>query len=117
MWQLSEPDQAHLHAMYAPIQHARHVLLLASVPRNDLLGHPRVMAIMTDASHHSVYEALYHGKPLFAVPLSLVGRQGGGSDIEGGEVAGVVDRCWQEGGIGKAGGGGQMLGGGRGGGG
>eukprot|EP00195_Chlamydomonas_chlamydogama_P017139 CAMPEP_0202897620 /NCGR_PEP_ID=MMETSP1392-20130828/6338_1 /ASSEMBLY_ACC=CAM_ASM_000868 /TAXON_ID=225041 /ORGANISM="Chlamydomonas chlamydogama, Strain SAG 11-48b" /LENGTH=537 /DNA_ID=CAMNT_0049583305 /DNA_START=16 /DNA_END=1626 /DNA_ORIENTATION=+ len=74
VWHLPATSKAQLLDMYPAIKHARNVMITSSVPRNDLLGHPAVLAIMTDGSIHSIQEAIYHGKPIYAVPLSLEQR-------------------------------------------
>ncbi|XP_066287582.1 UDP-glucuronosyltransferase 2C1-like [Branchiostoma lanceolatum] len=43
--------------------------LMAWLPQNDLLGHPKTRAFVTHAGSNGVYEALYHGVPMVCTPL------------------------------------------------
>jgi glucuronosyltransferase len=39
------------------------------VPQNDLLGHPKLKAFVTQGGYISISEAAYHGVPVVGVPL------------------------------------------------
>ena len=39
------------------------------VNQNDVLGHAAVKAFVTQAGINSMYEAIYHAKPVVSVPL------------------------------------------------
>ncbi|CAH1266747.1 GALNT10 [Branchiostoma lanceolatum] len=43
--------------------------LMAWLPQNDLLGHPKTLAFVTHAGSNGLYEALYHGVPMVCTPL------------------------------------------------
>ncbi|GFR49482.1 hypothetical protein Agub_g11421 [Astrephomene gubernaculifera] len=73
VWQAPEQDIARLRQLYLPLKHARHVLLLPPpLPLGPLLAHPQVVTLVTAASVQSLYQAIYHAKPVVAVPLSAV---------------------------------------------
>ncbi|XP_043099966.1 UDP glucuronosyltransferase 5 family, polypeptide G1 [Puntigrus tetrazona] len=44
-------------------------LLLEWFPQNDLLGHPKARALVTHGGSNGMYEAIYHGLPVLALPL------------------------------------------------
>lgn len=46
-------------------------LILDWIPQNDLLGHPKTKVFMTHGGTNSIYEAIYHGVPMLAIPLML----------------------------------------------
>ena len=48
---------------------APNLRVLTWLPQNDLLGHPAVVAFLSHAGIHSMYEAIYHATPLVVVPL------------------------------------------------
>ncbi|XP_072024393.1 UDP-glucuronosyltransferase 2B31-like [Amphiura filiformis] len=39
------------------------------IPQNDLLGHPQIKAFVYHCGIHGIWEAVYHGVPMVAVPL------------------------------------------------
>ena len=47
----------------------KNVLLQKWVPQNDLLGHDAMRLFITHCGIHSVYETIFHGIPVVAVPL------------------------------------------------
>lgn len=44
-------------------------LLLEWFPQNDLLGHPKTRAFVSHGGTNGIYEAIYHGVPVLALPL------------------------------------------------
>ncbi|PNG99843.1 UDP-glucuronosyltransferase 2B14 [Tetrabaena socialis] len=62
-----EPDIARV---YLPLKHARNVLMLPELPLSELLAHPQVVSLVTAGSVQAIYQAIYHAKPVMAVPLS-----------------------------------------------
>lgn len=45
------------------------VKIVSWAPQNDVLGHPAVKLFVTQAGINSLYEAIYHAKPVVSVPL------------------------------------------------
>ncbi|KAM5271740.1 UDP-glucuronosyltransferase 2B17-like [Ctenodactylus gundi] len=39
------------------------------IPQNDLLGHPKTKVFITHGGANGIYEAIYHGIPMVAIPL------------------------------------------------
>ncbi|KAK3565652.1 hypothetical protein QTP86_013464 [Hemibagrus guttatus] len=46
-------------------------LILDWIPQNDLLGHPKTKVFITHGGTDSIYEAIYHGVLMLAIPLIL----------------------------------------------
>ncbi|XP_026072311.1 UDP glucuronosyltransferase 5 family, polypeptide G1 [Carassius auratus] len=44
-------------------------LLLEWFPQNDLLGHPKTCVFVSHGGTNGIYEAIYHGVPILALPL------------------------------------------------
>ncbi|KAL1271629.1 hypothetical protein QQF64_030645 [Cirrhinus molitorella] len=53
----------------APSTLGNNTLLLEWFPQNDLLGHPKTRAFVSHGGTNGVYEAIYHGVPVLALPL------------------------------------------------
>ena len=53
-----------------PFVIADNMLVRAWLPQQDLLGHPAVKVYLTHGGIHSMYEALWHGKPMVLVPMT-----------------------------------------------
>ena len=47
------------------------VKVMKWLPQNDLLGHPNTRLFITHSGNNGQYEALYHGIPMVAAPLSV----------------------------------------------
>ncbi|XP_053359524.1 UDP-glucuronosyltransferase 2A1-like isoform X2 [Clarias gariepinus] len=50
---------------------SNNTLILDWIPQNDLLGHPKTKLFITHGGTNSIYEAIYHGVPMLAIPLIL----------------------------------------------
>jgi UDP:flavonoid glycosyltransferase YjiC (YdhE family) len=48
---------------------ASNIRLVPWVPQNDVLGHAGVKVFVTQAGINSMYEAVYHAKPVVSLPL------------------------------------------------
>ncbi|GLC48542.1 hypothetical protein PLESTB_000109300 [Pleodorina starrii] len=70
VWQAAAADIARVRQLYPPLKHARHVLLLPSLPLGELLAQPQVVSLVTAGSVQAIYAALYAAKPVMAVPLN-----------------------------------------------
>ncbi|EFJ45314.1 hypothetical protein VOLCADRAFT_94406 [Volvox carteri f. nagariensis] len=70
VWQAAAADIARVRQLYLPLKHARHVLMLPSLPLRELMAHPKVVSLVTAGSVQAIYAALYVGKPVMAVPLN-----------------------------------------------
>ncbi|GLI59774.1 hypothetical protein VaNZ11_001737 [Volvox africanus] len=70
VWQASEADIARVKQLYLPLRHARHVLMVPSVPLRELMVLPHVVSLITAGSVQAIYTAVYAGKPVIAVPLN-----------------------------------------------
>ena len=51
------------------LQLPSNVKIVSWAPQNDVLGHPAVKLFVTQAGINSLYEAIYHAKPVVSVPL------------------------------------------------
>uniref|UniRef100_A0A672QRW8 UDP-glucuronosyltransferase n=1 Tax=Sinocyclocheilus grahami TaxID=75366 RepID=A0A672QRW8_SINGR len=47
----------------------KNTLLLEWFPQNDLLGHPKTCVFVSHGGTNGIYEAIYHGVPVLALPL------------------------------------------------
>lgn len=47
------------------------ILVRPWLPQQDLLGHPAVKVFLTHGGIHSIYEGLWHGKPMVVMPLAV----------------------------------------------
>lgn len=52
-----------------PLTLGNNTLLLEWFPQNDLLGHPKTRVFVSHGGTNSIYEAIYHGVPVLALPL------------------------------------------------
>ncbi|KAM9475421.1 UDP-glucuronosyltransferase 2A1-like isoform 1-T1 [Clarias gariepinus] len=59
------------HAGPKPSTVSNNTLILDWIPQNDLLGHPKTKLFITHGGTNSIYEAIYHGVPMLAIPLML----------------------------------------------
>ncbi|XP_053359522.1 UDP-glucuronosyltransferase 2B20-like [Clarias gariepinus] len=59
------------HAGPKPSTVSNNTLILDWIPQNDLLGHPKTKLFITHGGTNSIYEAIYHGVPMLAIPLIL----------------------------------------------
>eukprot|EP00775_Hariotina_reticulata_P014365 gene14365-14465_t len=68
VWKLAVKDQASLEP---DLQQAAlaNVLIHDWVPQNDLLGHPKVTAFVTQGGYLSMAEAAYHAVPILGLPF------------------------------------------------
>ncbi|XP_059180571.1 UDP-glucuronosyltransferase 1-2-like [Centropristis striata] len=57
------------HAGEPPNNLGNNTLLVKWMPQNDLLGHPKIKAFVAHCGTNGVYESIYHGVPIIAVPL------------------------------------------------
>lgn len=54
---------------YKPQSLSSNIHLRDWIPQNDLLAHSKVRAFVSHVGMNGMYEALYHGVPVVAVPL------------------------------------------------
>lgn len=59
------------HAGPKPSTVSNNTLVLDWIPQNDLLGHPKTKVFITHGGTNGIYEAIYHGVPMLAIPLIL----------------------------------------------
>ncbi|XP_054839534.1 2-hydroxyacylsphingosine 1-beta-galactosyltransferase-like [Eublepharis macularius] len=52
-----------------PDNMGENTLMMDWLPLNDLLGHPRVTALVSHCGLNSIYEAIYHGVPVVGFPF------------------------------------------------
>lgn len=52
-----------------PLTLGNNTLLLEWFPQNDLLGHPKTRVFVSHGGSNGIYEAIYHGVPVLALPL------------------------------------------------
>ncbi|XP_055054769.1 UDP glucuronosyltransferase 5 family, polypeptide G1 [Misgurnus anguillicaudatus] len=52
-----------------PSSLGNNTLLLEWFPQNDLLGHPKTRMFVSHGGTNGIYEAIYHGVPVLALPL------------------------------------------------
>ncbi|CAL5226014.1 g8820 [Coccomyxa viridis] len=52
--------------------------VVMSVPQNDVLAHPNLRAFLSHVGVNSMYEAIYHGRPVVALPM--LGDQASNAD-------------------------------------
>lgn len=52
-----------------PLSLGNNTLLLQWFPQNDLLGHPKTRMFVSHGGTNGIYEAIYHGVPVLALPL------------------------------------------------
>ncbi len=68
VWKLTEAEQAALAADLAAAK-LENLKVVEWVPQNDLLGHPRLAAFVTQGGFLSIGEAAYHGVPIVGLPM------------------------------------------------
>lgn len=69
IWKLSEAERAALGDGLAPGRAPPNLKVAEWLPQNDILGHPRLAAFVTQGGFLSIAEAAYHGVPIVGVPL------------------------------------------------
>lgn len=52
-----------------PLTLGNNTLLLEWFPQNDLLGHPKTRMFVSHGGTNGIYEAIYHGVPVLALPI------------------------------------------------
>jgi len=68
VWKLTKGDQAAL-AADGSLGHLSNAFISNWLPQNDLLGHPKVRAFLTQGGYLSIAEAAYHGVPVLGLPF------------------------------------------------
>lgn len=68
IWKVSRDQQEAL-AAATNVTQLQNVYLSDWLPQNDLLGHPQVLAFVTQGGYLSMAEAAYHGVPVLGVPF------------------------------------------------
>ncbi|XP_038060856.1 UDP-glucuronosyltransferase 2C1-like isoform X2 [Patiria miniata] len=53
----------------APSAVGNNTLIVARIPQNDLLAHPKVRAFVSHGGLNSLHESVYHGVPVVCVPV------------------------------------------------
>ncbi|KAK9835304.1 hypothetical protein WJX81_000609 [Elliptochloris bilobata] len=64
LWKLTPGEAESL----ANVSVAGNIKIMNWMPQNDLLGHPRTRAFLSQCGANSLYEAAYHGVPIMALP-------------------------------------------------
>jgi UDP:flavonoid glycosyltransferase YjiC (YdhE family) len=65
IWQLP----SHFHKPRGLLSEQGHILPLAWIPQNDLLGHTKTVAFVSHVGYGSLYEAAFHGIPIVCLPI------------------------------------------------
>jgi glucuronosyltransferase len=66
IWKLTSAERNSLAAELAPLGN---LMVREWVPQNDLLGHPKLRAFVTQGGYLSIAESAYHGVPIVGLPL------------------------------------------------
>lgn len=77
LWRLTQkevPDTAAIKAQNL----GNNTQIMTWMPQNDVLAHPNLKAFLSHVGINSMYEAIYHGKPIIAIPF--FGDQGSNAD-------------------------------------
>ena len=66
IWKLTSTERNKLATELAPLTN---LMVREWVPQNDLLGHPKLRAFVTQGGYLSIAESAYHGVPIVGLPL------------------------------------------------